>query len=379
LRSCLNSGPNRSVGEPLIAASSPNNNSRSQSESFELQVLGADDAAEWDRRVLCHKDYSFFHSAAWARVICDTYRHTPHYLVFSESGGESVALIPLVELLSPITGRRAISLPFSDFCEPLVFTGNKRTFIEAEVLRLARERRWNYIELRGTDPLELTCGPAVTYYGHKLDLTGPVEAIFDRFNNGTKGAVRQALKSGLDVMTLRSEDAVRDFFRLHVRTRRRHGVPSQPWAFFMNFHRHIIEKGLGFVVLARMGARTVAGAIFGSFGDKVVYKFAASDPAHSKSRSNNLVLWRAIEELNAAGFKTLHFGRTDLANEGLRKFKLSWGAKEEPIRYARLDAQTGDWTSSRGEGHSRWYSPFFRYLPISLNNALGAMVYPHLD
>ncbi|HEY4281825.1 MAG TPA: GNAT family N-acetyltransferase [Chthoniobacterales bacterium] len=385
----MKSEPACSVGQPHFAVRDENAigignlpdslSSATQPSRHDIHILDPGDAAEWDRRVFAHPDYTFFHSAAWAKVICETYGHAPHYQIFSEPGGEVLALVPLVEVLSFVTGRRGVCLPFSDFCAPLVFQENQRNLVETEILRLARQNRWKYVEIRGAGSLEITCNPAVTYYGHKLDLTDPVEAVFDRFAGGTKGAVRQALKNGLEVSTFDSEDSVRDFFRLHVTTRRRHGTPPQPWKFFVNLHRNVIKRGLGFVVLARAGAQTVAGAIFCSFGDRAVYKFAASDPNHAKSRANNLVLWHAIKQLVGTGFKILDFGRTSLANDGLRRFKLSWGAKEEQISYVRLDAFSGHWSGCEGDRGSSWYSHVSRRLPIPLNNLLGAIIYPHLD
>ena len=110
-----------------------------------------------------------------------------------------------------------------------------------------------------------------------------------------------------------------------------------------------------------------------------MYKFAASDRNHARSRANNLVLWHAMKRLIETGFKMLDFGRTSLANDGLRKFKLSWGAKEEPISYVRLDAASGQWNTCEGDRSSSWYSHVSRRLPLGVNNLLGAMIYPHLD
>ena len=36
--------------------------------------------------MLSHPEATFFHSAAWAKVLCKTYRHEPLYLHFSEAG-----------------------------------------------------------------------------------------------------------------------------------------------------------------------------------------------------------------------------------------------------------------------------------------------------
>lgn len=58
--------------------------------------------------------------------------------------------------------------------------------------------------------------------------------------------------------------------------------------------------------------------------------------------AGNVVLWVAIKTLVQRGADTLHLGRTSMENEGLRRFKLSWGSEEEVIRYFRFNTVQGD-------------------------------------
>src|SRR5204863_5360548 len=101
-----------------------------------LDVLEPAEASEWDGLVHRHPNATVFHTAAWARVVRDTYGHLPLYLYF-HSAGHPVALIPLIEVLSPLTGRRAVCVPFSDACGPLLFDDNPEP-IRVELARLAR-------------------------------------------------------------------------------------------------------------------------------------------------------------------------------------------------------------------------------------------------
>src|SRR4029079_12780890 len=78
-----------------------------------LNVLEPNEGAEWDRLVRSHPNSNPFHCAAWARVIHQTYGHQVRYLQF-HLGSDPLALIPLIEVVSPITGRRGVCLPFSD-------------------------------------------------------------------------------------------------------------------------------------------------------------------------------------------------------------------------------------------------------------------------
>ena len=87
---------------------------------------------------------------------------------------------------------------------------------------------------------------------------------------------------------------------------------------------------------------------------------------------------KRIKYLAEEGAETLHFGRTDKENQGLRRFKLSWGATEEEIRYACFEMASGSWKRSR-ESRSIFHKRIFRALPASLNRLAGAIIYPHLD
>jgi hypothetical protein len=48
-------------------------------------------------------------------------------------------------------------------------------------------------------------------------------------------------------------------------------------------------------------------------------------------------LWECIKRFADKGFDTLDLGRTSLANEGLGRFKLGFGAREERIEYYKYD------------------------------------------
>src|SRR5436190_11674249 len=73
----------------------------------------------WDNAVANLPGASFFHTAAWARVLRDTYQFQPTYFTDQRPDGTIDALVPVMEVDSWLTGRRGISLPFTDECCPL--------------------------------------------------------------------------------------------------------------------------------------------------------------------------------------------------------------------------------------------------------------------
>jgi hypothetical protein len=345
--------------------------------SLQMRVVDPLHDRSWDHVVALHHDAACFHTSAWARVLHQTYKHQPFYLQFF-SGRRLAALVPLMEVRSPFTGRRGVCLPFSDACEPLIFDPDAKGLIQRRLVRFAQERRWMYLEVRGSKPFHFATQSAARFYGHTLDLRCGAEELTIRFASAVRRAIRKAERSGVTAAVLRNRSAIADFYRLHVQTRRRHGLPPQPASFFLNIYDNVIKPGLGFTVLARRGSRPIAAAIFFRFGKNALYKYGASDKKFQELRANNLVMWQGIQFLAGNGTEKLHFGRTDCENDGLRRFKLSWGTEEEIIDYFRVDP-SGRTCLASTLPDSGFYKKIFARLPLAVNRLAGAMIYPHLD
>lgn len=342
-----------------------------------MRVLDPLREPAWDHLIALHRDGTCFHTTAWARVLHQTYRHQPFYLQFFHKR-RLAALIPLMEIRSPFTGRRGVCLPFSDLCEPLIFEPDVVEFVQARLLTCAQQRRWHHLEIRGGRSLQLTPGAANRFYGHTLELSSDCTEVFGGFASSMRRAIRKADRSEVNVVAVRNRRAVGDFYQLHIQTRRRHGLPPQSASFFRNIYEHIIEPNNGFVVLARRGSRTIAAAIFFHFGKNAIYKYSASDDRFQQFRANNLVMWHGIQFLARIGVEKLHFGRTECENGGLRRFKLSCGTQEQVINYYRVDPAGRQCFTPARRG-SGFHRKLFGRLPLMFNRVAGSIVYPHLD
>ncbi|MEP6686626.1 MAG: GNAT family N-acetyltransferase [Verrucomicrobiota bacterium] len=345
--------------------------------SFDLRVVDPTSDDCWDALIATHPQSSIFHTAAWARVLSDSYGHKPVYLSFSQLGKPAV-LLPIMEVVSSLTGRRGVSLPFSDFANALFFEGFGMKSIGKHLSTLVRERRWKYLEVRGGSEFCSCATTAPTFYGHTLQLDGDPQKLRTGFIGAVRRNLGTAERSGLKVQVTWAREAVFQFYQLHVRTRRRHGAPPQPVRFFDDVYRHLIEPGLGFVILAGPVAKPVAAAVFLTHGKNAVYKFGASDAKYQQYRANNLVMWEAIKHLSERGATSLHFGRTSPDNDGLRRFKRGWGGREEAIHHCRLDSATDEWEGIAPDSSSI-AQHVFRRLPSAVNRWAGAFLYPHLD
>jgi hypothetical protein len=342
-----------------------------------IQSFDTSEADAWDGHVASHRDASVFHTARWARVMQATYGHRTHLLASME-GGHPRALLPLLEVRSLLKGRRGVSLPFSDEGGMLCFGDEDGRQLWEHAAALGRKLGWKYIEVRGPLRCQADAPSGTTFLGHEADLSGGAEAVFGGFETSVRRAVRKAEKSGVTVQVARTRDAVRNFYKLHCATRRKHGVPPQSLVFFENIHEHVIRTGLGFVVEALHDGTTVAAAVFLHFGGCGIYKFGASDESRLPLRANDLVMWEGMRQCVKLGCRRFLMGRTDAVNTGLGRFKRGFGAREYEIRYHRMDLRSGNFLQRIGRRESTG-PRLARFLPMPLFCLVGRLLYPQLD
>lgn len=331
----------------------------------------------WDELLSAHPAASIFHGEGWSRVLHGSYGHKPFYLADME-GDQALALLPIMEINSPLTGRRGVALPFSDECGVLHEAPYGGLGLFEQALELGRERHWKHLEIRGAIPGQAPATPWAEYAGHTLDLTVELGALSDGLESSVRRAIRKAEKSGVTTRIATSLEAMRSYYDLHCVTRRKHGVPPQPFSFFQSIVEHLFQTKHGFILEAWHEERLVAAGIFLHHGRTAIYKFGASDPAGLNLRGNDLVMWAAIQWFAARGFATFSMGRSALTNEGLRRFKRGFGAGEQTIRYYRHDLRQGKFLAGREEKAS-WANRMLQLTPSPVFKMMGRILYPHLD
>ncbi len=151
----------------------------------------------------------------------------------------------------------------------------------------------------------------------------------------------------------------------------------QPRRFFRLLWDNAIATGLGSVLIVEAGAQPIAAAVFLTWNETVIYKFGASDESSWSLRPNHLLIWHAIRTACEQGCRWFDFGRTDIGQEGLRNFKLSWGAVEEPLFYGMLGGTPEPAPSAEGMA-TRVLGPVIRHGPLLLCRAVGETLYRYV-
>lgn len=330
---------------------------------------------DWDGLILDNKDYSFFHSSLWARILNETYKYTPLYFIKKENKSIKT-LVPLMVVRSWLTGTRAVSLPFSDFC-PLFFESDPPLQPTIDyILQYGLQNNWKYLEFRSG------CLPnneisSASFYEHELFLDKNETDIFSSLSNSTKRNIKLAKNKEVKTRISNSEIELDQYYKLHCETRRRLGVPPQPIKFFKNIYKYIINKKEGFIIIASYKGQDVAGMIFLQFGKKAYWKFAASDYQFRKIKANNLLLWESIKWHLQNGYEKINFGRTELDHDGLRNFKLGWNAVEKNQKYYRYDFGLKKFVGETNEIHKN-FDAIVRKSPIIFLRSIGKIIYKHI-
>jgi CelD/BcsL family acetyltransferase involved in cellulose biosynthesis len=326
----------------------------------------------WARLVAESPQASIFHHPAWLELLHRRYRYPLAAAVVLDGAGRAVAGLPMALVSSRLTGRRLVCLPFSDVCPPLVTGDASEEALELLAATVERERRTRDLPLHVCAPFPQLAPPVDRYLQHLVELGEGAEASEARFASRARRHVRKAERLGVEIKQRTDQDALEIFYALHLRTRRRLGVPTQPKAFIRDL-AGLFNQGLGFVAVARLEQRPIAAAVFLRSGGTLTYKYGASDQRHLHARPNNLLFARVIRWGCEHGLQTLDLGRTDPGQDGLAAFKRSLGATEETLAYTYCGTPPPP-ASSHLE---RAAGAVIRRTPPAVGRAMGELLYRH--
>jgi lipid II:glycine glycyltransferase (peptidoglycan interpeptide bridge formation enzyme) len=331
----------------------------------------------WDALVAAHPNGSFFHGSAWARVLRETYGHQPAYFGVIVRG-RMLGLLPVMEVKSMLKGRHGVALPFTDHCAVLGSETVAPPQLWQTCLRRGHTRGWRSFECRGMADDMDGARPSQSFYSHRLNLSQGAEQLWTHFKSRVRTPIRRAQEAGVKIEFESGAEAVKAYYSLHCQTRRKHGLPPQPFSFFRNLHQFALAKDEGWIALARWQEKVVAAGVFVHLGRRAIHKFGASDPTCQHLCANHLLMWEAIRCYCGGGFESLELGRTSIGNKGLRQFKLGFGTEEKQLHYCRFDYQADAFVVDRDRVEG-WFNHVFRCLPMPLLRLAGRLLYPQIS
>ena len=294
--------------------------------------------ARWTTLVEQHPDACAFHSRGWIEALARTYGYKTIAVTSSEPGQSLADALPLCRVESWATGRRLVSLPFTDHCQPLAGSGAAAETVKF-ISEFAERERYRFCEFRPLRAVDGLTGAnrSASYCFHSLDLTASAEAIFNRLDKDSiQRKIRRADRENLKYEEGRSPEIIDKFYRLMLLTRRRHQLPPQPIDWFRNL-AHTMGDAIQFRC-ALKDQTPVASIVTLTHRNSIIYKYGCSDEGYHATGSMPFLFWRTIQEAQTAGIPCMDFGRSDVDNPGLIRFKDQWGTRRTELTYYRFPA-----------------------------------------
>jgi lipid II:glycine glycyltransferase (peptidoglycan interpeptide bridge formation enzyme) len=334
--------------------------------------------SRWRHFLLEHPSASAFHTPSWLEALRRTYGYEPLVFTTSAPGGELTNGLLFCRINSRLTGRRLVSLPFSDHCEPLVDSPKDIEELRCSLEDLLKREHLKHIEVRPASARlegERGFGKAKGFWFHKIDLRPSQDELFRRFHRDcVQRKIRRAQREALTYEAGRSGLLLQQFYHLLVLTRRRQQLLPQPLKWFRN-----LVDSLGDRINIRVASKDgwpVASILTLHYKDVLVYKYGCSDARFSQCGGIQLLFWQAIRQAKETGLLEFDLGRSDCGDPGLVAFKDRWGSSRSTLTYWRYpppelpDPRVG-WTM-------RMAKQMLTHIPGGFLTAAGKLLYKHV-
>ena len=326
---------------------------------------------------------TFYYDARWFELLQKLYGYRIIPLTTTNAENQIMGFLPLSLISSPVTGRRFVSLPFSDHCPMLAADEASANDLIDQAIQLAQQKNVKYLELRAGVNDVLSKRTNLTesnlYVNWTLPLSNDPQDVWKSLRKPVQHQIKKSQKLGVQIRTAQKREEMALYHQLHVRTRtKKHGMPAQSKSYFFQLWDTFAATGTAQLLLAEYQEKIIAGIILLACGNTVHYAYGASDERYLNLAANNLLFWHAITWSCIQGYKRFDLGRTAFDNEGLMEFKRRWGAIKEPLPYYYYPQIDGLAATSESSWKYRLLTTTWRKLPLALASPLGGYLYKHL-
>lgn len=332
--------------------------------------------ARWPRFLEYHPSASVFHTPGWLEALRRTYGYEPLVYTTSPPGKELVNGQVFCRVNSWLTGRRLVSVPFSDHAALLMSEPDDLGSLLSHLKEKVDKSNCRYVEIRPVEwePIDPMFRESSVFYWHKVALNRELGALFHGFHKScVQRKIRRAIREKLDYTEGRSDRLIQQFHCLLLQTQRRHHLPPQPVAWFQNLCDCLV--GNIRIRIASKDGRPITGMITLSYKKSMVYKYGCSDAKYHNLGGMAFLFWKTIQEAKTCGLAELDLGRSDLDNPGLVTFKEHWGAKRTTLTYWRYPAAT---LSRATQWEIKAAKKIFTFAPTVALATVGRLLYRHV-
>jgi len=274
-----------------------------------------------------HPSASLFNSTRWFQALQEGYSLKVSTSPSLLHRGSREAFV--FSSVSDVRGERIISLPFSDYCDPQVEDRDGWNAVVEPIMALGRPITLRLLKNRIPllDERFEMAGRAVW---HGVDLRRSEQELWSDLAPSARQNIRRAQRHNVVIRHSSQLDDIHIFHELHCRLRKsKYRMLAQPRAFFTALHTAFAADDLIHVLLAEVDGIAIAGLLLLCWDDTIYYKFNAS--VDQRFRPNDLLTWEAMLLGHRLGLHCLDFGRSDIDQPGLIRYKEKFASIKNEI------------------------------------------------
>ena len=323
----------------------------------------------WDAFVEAMPAGSFFHRAAWARVITRAFGHRAHYML-AERNGAIVGILPLAQVKTRLFGNTLISVPFCVCGGVLAADPEARAALEAHACELMEKTGAAAVEMRYREPVDSDWATRPDLY---VIFRKAIEADNDKnmkaIPRKQRAMVRKGIQNGL---TSISDQDVDGLHRIYAESVRNLGTP----VFSKKYFRILAEEFVDCldVVTILDGDAAIASVMNFYFRDEVLPYYGGGTLAARGRAGNDFMYWEVMRRAADKGCRMFDFGRSKIGT-GAFAFKHNWGFEPAPLHY-RFKLRPGAAIPDLNPMNPKYrlFIEAWKRLPIPIANLIG----PHI-
>lgn len=312
-------------------------------------------------------------ATTWLKILHATFGHAAYLIDARNERDDPVGHLALSAVESRLFGRFLVSLPY------LNTAGVETPFpVISELLveraaQLADDLDVNYLELRHENAIDSPRFNAQA--GEKIHMRLPLPpdctTLWDQLKPKVRNQVRKGEKHGLTIEFGRSDDHVRDFYRVFSTNMRDLGTPVYPRRLFEEILSQLTEAELAIAYLP--SGEPAAAAYLQHAQCSTSVPSASSLRRHNQTNANMWMYWqllcRAIEQQSVV----FDFGRSTIG-EGTYRFKKQWGACPSPANWQYYRRIGSEKIARPSNPKYQLLIRIWKKLPLPIANFLGPKV-----
>lgn len=176
---------------------------------------------------------------------------------------------------------------------------------------------------------------------HQLDLTESEVELLSSMRKSTRYEIKRGQKLGIKVSSSTDQGQIEDFYRLQLKTAKRHGFVPFSLNFLAKQFEVFSRDGQAMLYSASLKDKLLTQAIIIVYGHEADYHYAASTEANRKYPGSYLLQWEAIKEAKRRGMS--RYNLWGVAPEGAKHhrfygvsvFKRGFRGKDVEYLHAR--------------------------------------------